>query len=309
MKHAMNYRFITAVLGLMLTVNSIQAAEKHMIVMDRSHVVGDTYRAQMTFSSTEASRQSLDGQKIGSETKSMAAKLTAVIEVLELHEDESVKRVALKVESFEGEFNGKPIEIDTSKRLIVTGDEESNSYAYENGGTITDTKAIELFDLFGDIIVDNENSDADRDEDVSEQKIYNLQEPRAVGASWKCNERLMARDMAEEGLVIDPKEITSQIKFIDIQEHLGVRCAKLDIAVEMNKLALPELADQGFALDNSALNITVNGLLPLDPEINGGTFNLSMDMVFSASADIPQGKIQIDVDAENSLQIVHLPMK
>ena len=306
MRRAIGSRLLLALLGLTLTTFSAHAAEKHLLVMDRDEAVGDTYRIKMRASGNEASSQSLGGQKIGSDMKTISSTLTAVIEVLSLHSDESVERVAITLEDFEGEFNGKPIDIDTTKRLVVTGQDETNSYKYENGGAIEEANTIELLNMITNYIVSGGEDDG---ESPSDEAIFNLEEPRAVGTSWDCNNDLMAADLAEEGIVADPEQMKSKMSFLSVEDYNDVKCAKLAVSVDFGEIDIPELTKQGFNIDKSDMKLAVNGLLPLDPEVLGGTFELEMRMTMTAGTDIEQGKLRLDIETSHTVKITHLPMQ
>eukprot|EP00752_Nemacystus_decipiens_P013613 g12071.t1 len=277
--------------------------------MDRETNIGETYRMQISAGSAEASSQTLQGQKLESSNKTLSISMLVVVEVLALHEDNSVKSAALAIERVRGEYNGKPVEIDIAKRLIATGDADGYHYAYEEGEAIEQAEVIELIGLFGEFLFSDRDPGEEGEANPSEQVLFNLEEPRAVGSTWKCNEELLAKDLTKDGLLVDPKDIKSRVSFIDLQTHHDVKCANLDISVQVEKVSLPSLDQQGLDLDQSEIDISINGLLPLDPEVNGGTFKLGMEMLFAASADLPQGKMRFEMDAEKSLEVTYLPMK
>jgi hypothetical protein len=308
MNQLTGYRLLLLLLGVTLATTAAHAAEKHKIVTERSAAVGDIYRIQIEASGNEASSSTLEGQKVGSETKTLAAKLTAVVEVLSLHDDESVQSVGIKFEGFEGKHNGKPVEIDTSKELIATSSADGNSYSYQDGKTIEQENTIELLNLvtnylLGDGVVEEEG------EDPADEELFNLQEPKAVGTSWSCNNELMAADLSEEGVVADPEKMKSQVSFLAIENYNELKCAKLAVSVDFGAIDIPELRKQGFKIDKSSMKLTLKGLVPLDPEVNDGTFNLEVRMVLSAGANIEQGNLRLNIETGHTVSMKYLPLK
>lgn len=303
------YRPLLVLIVLFLPTQASHAAEKHRIVMDRSASAGDIYRLKIEASADEASSTSLDGQKIGSESKSISSVMTVTIEVLSMHEDGGVQSAALKIDAFEGEHSGKPVELDTSKRLIVTGKADETTYAYEGGRAVEEEAAVELLDLITNYIVDDGGDGGDDGDSPDDEEIFNLQDPKTVGESWACNNELMATDLAKEGLVADPDQMKSEMTFVAVESHHDVKCAKLVVAIDFGSIDIPELGKQGFIIDQSEMKLALHGLLPLDPEAMGGIFELEMAMTMSANADIDQGKLRLNVENGHTVKLIHLPME
>ena len=295
--------------AMMLAATPTLAAEKHLLVLDRAHAVGDKHRLKLQGSGNEANSSSMGGQKLQSAMKTMSGTMTAVVETLAVHEDESVRQAAFTIEKFTGTYNGKPVEIDTTKRLIVTGEDDSTTYAYENGGTIEATETVELLNLITDHLIGG-GSDEDEGEDgPSDEQLFNLKEPKAVGESWACNNKLMAEDLAEEGILADPEKMKSEMTFVAVKEYNGQKCANLVVDIDFGPVSAPELEEQGFVIDKSSLTLGVQGLIPLDTEVNDGSFELEMKMKMTASVDIPQGRLRVDLEGSQSMKIFHLPIK
>lgn len=304
MKSTHGYQVLALLLGLSMFALPALAAEKHEIVFDRQPSVGDICRIQWEAASSGDNQTILDGKEVRSEITTSSCKATAVVEVLGLHEDKSVKRVAIKFEKFEGKHNDKPVKLDTSKRIIVTGAPQENQYAYENGEAITDDATVSLLELMFDAFIIND------DEDETESKIlYNLQDPKAVGQTWSCNNEVWAKDFAEKGIIVDPMKTTSEVRFLAVEPYQNHSCAKLSIAMDFENIVILELKKQGFKIEQADMKIGIDVLVPFDPKVLSGTMKLEVDMKMKGGADIPQGKLQVEIDHSVKVKAEYLPIE
>ncbi|MFK7789652.1 MAG: hypothetical protein AB8C95_09210 [Phycisphaeraceae bacterium] len=258
--------------------------------MERTRSVGDKAKLTVSVKNAESSTQFLNGKEVNVQKQEVNASMTATIEVLELHENKENKRVAIQIEKFSGEIDGQALSLKAGPRVIVTETKDGMAFVYEGGEEITDEKTVQVLSMLSELVVE------DGEEKIADDKIFKLTAPRSVGDAWQANHQLMAQDMAGDGaLKIDEKDITSNIKFEDIEAFNNEQCARLNIKVTMANLGIPSLAASGFTLEKSGGVITLTGLTPLDKQSIANKMNMSMQMNFTAKTQIPQGTLLLKV--------------
>lgn len=271
--------------------------ELHLIVLDRERAVGDQSRVQVSGKESQDMTQFFIGQKANEQSTQISTKLTGIVEVLELHPDKNTKSIAIKLESIEIKINGEPVPLKTDRRLIVKMNASQPVFAYEGGEAITDTRLIKALDLATSQLVEKD------DDNASEQQLFNLDMPRAVGNYWDCNKKLLAQQIKKDAeLLVDEKNIEARAGLPAIKEHDGERCAQLNVSVKMTDVTIPAAVAQGMTTDRSYMNMFVTSLVPLDPKATVGTMKMDMSMGFTMSMQTPQGGVTMAMTAKREVE-------
>lgn len=278
---------VATLFALLLPAGSA-AAQEHTLSIERDRPVGSKYQIVVKASQTQTQTQSVNGQLVGNNTEKLTGSMTAVAEVLALHDNKQVKQMKLNVSKFDAKSGDAAIELDTSKPIVVTAAGGETTFKYEDGTAVPE-KAAEALDILSGFMTDDSPGDATQD------KVFKLDQPHAKGTSWECDNELLAKQLGGGGeLVIDPKDIESEFKFLDIAEFAGQESAVFDVAVKFNRFGVAGLDEiPGLTMKKSEGKLKMSGLLPLDPKSGDGAVQMQMDMDFEAEIKADGQTVQI----------------
>ncbi len=278
---------LVALFVALLLPAGVADAEQHELTLERVRPVGAKYQVRVQGEQTQKQTQSLNGQQVGGEERKLSGALTAVAEILAVHENKQVRSVAIRVEKFEGAAGEKAITLDTAKRIIVSAVDGDTTFKYEDGTAIGED-AAEVLGILAMFMVDEDP------EDASDDKMFKLDQPREKGSKWECDNELLAKDIASGGeLVIDKDGIESEFEFLDIAEFAGQKAAVFDVSVQLRDFSVPGAKEQGLNIIKSKGEMNMSGLLPLDPESGDGAMQVQMEMDVVAEVKIDQGTVRL----------------
>lgn len=274
----------------MLMPAGLAAAQEHTLAVERDRPVGSKYQVVVKASQTQTQKQTVNGQLVGNNTEKLTGSMTAVSEVLAVHDNKQVKQMKLVVSKFEGKAGEDEVKLDTTKPIIVTADGGETTFEYEDGTALPD-KADQLLDILSGFMTDDSPGDA------TQNQVFKLDKPRAKGSSWECDNELLAKQLSGGGeLTIDPKDIDSEFKFLDIAEFAGNESAVFDVAVKLNRFSVAGLNEvPGLKMTKSEGTLKMSGLLPLDTKSGDGALQMQMDMAFDAEIKAEGQAVQISV--------------
>ncbi len=287
--HADRLVFLVLLLTLLMPVG-LAAAQEHTLTLDRERPVGAKYQVRLQGTQTQQHTQTLNNQEAGGDTHKIAGNLTGIAEVLAVHKNKQVKAVALEIKKFQGTSDEETLTLDTTKRLVIIAKAKSIHVEYEDGSAVG-AQAAEVIELLAMFMV---NKDPDK---TPSDKIFKLDQPRTAGSAWACDNELLAKDIARGGeLVIEPKNIESEFKFLDLAEFAGQRSAVFDLKVKMKDFSLPGAKEQGLAITRSDGEMNMSGLMPLDPKSGDGAMQMQMKMQIAADLTFDQGQVKMNFD-------------
>jgi len=286
-------------LAMLLPTSAVQA-EKYQLAMKRERKVGDKYIAQVEAESKQTFSQTLNGNKKENK-KELVGSMTATVEVLGVYDDGRAKRVAVKVEKFDAKSNGKPVKLDTTQRIIATSSEGDVTYKYENGTQLSPEEA-DAFDFF-DQFLPGQFLPAELRDTPSDKKIFKIEQPREVGTSWEADHKLMAKSLSGDKMTVDTKDIDSEFEFIEVAQFNGKKVAVIDITVVMNKLSITGRDQNEVVLSKGSAEISMAGLIPLDPTCSDGTLNVAMKVNHVGGL---QGEISVDVEMDMKAEFTQI---
>lgn len=265
-------------------------AEKHQLTLERNRPIGSKYQVRIQGNQTQKQTQTFNGQQVGGETRKLTGAMTAVAEVLAQHKNKQVRSVALKVEKFEGQINDKQLKLDTAKRVVASVKDGKKTFAYEDGTPIG-AETGEVLDMLVMFMLD------DDPDDVSDDRMFKLDQPREVGTKWECDNKLLAKDLASGGeLVVTEDNIKSEFQFLDVAEFAGQKAAVFDIKVDLQKFSFPGAKEQGLDVKKSEGVMKMSGLLPLDTKSGDGAIQMQMAIGITAELKIEQGTVRLDFE-------------
>lgn len=280
------FAFFALVLTLLLPAG-FTAAQEHQLTLDRERAVGAKFQIQVKANQKQTQSQTVNGQAVGSETHAFSGTMTAVAEVLSVHENKQVRSISLDIQKFEGESDGQPVIIDVTKKIVATADKGETTFKYEGGGEIAEN-AVEILDVLATFMLEDEPQGA------SEDEMFKLNQPRKTGSKWECNNELIAKDMNKGGeLVIEPDGIESEFRFVDVAEFAGKQAAVFEVTIEMNKFSIPGAQAQGLKIAKSEGKLQMSGLVPLDPKSADGAMQMQMQVDITAEIAVDNQKVSV----------------
>ena len=289
MPRAAAYRtLLAAILLMMLMPAALVRAQEHQLAFDRDRPVGSKYQITAKASKTEKQSQKVNGQPVGNNSNTISASMTAVAEVLALHEDKRVRSVKLSISKFEGKAGDQDVKIDQNKPIVGSVNNGQASFTYEDGTALPEG-AEELIDLLSGFML------TQNPQEPTQDKVFKLDKPHAKGSSWEGDNKLIAEQLSDGGqLTIDPENIKSQFQFLDIAPFAGQQAAVFDATVTFDKFAIGELAQvPGLTVTKSDGTLKLSGLLPLDVKSGDGAVQMQLDMAFGADIKAEGATVQI----------------
>lgn len=283
-------RCLIVLLLALLPAGLALGQDKYQLTMKRDRPVGSQYAIKVQGEQTRKQSQSVDGNEVASETFAFLGSLNGVAEVLTVHKSKEVSSVAIKIEKFSAEHTGEKINLDLDKRIIAKVVRGDTQFAYEDGTPLGD-KATQVLDMLTAFMLEEDPQGPTDDE------LYKLNQPRAKGTKWACNNELLASDLSKGGeLIIKKDGIESQFSFIDIAQFAGKDAAVFDVTVKMNDVTLPGAKEGGLTVVKSGGQMQLSGLMPLDPTSSDGAVQMQVKMGITAQAQHQGKTVQVSFD-------------
>lgn len=294
------FRFLLLFAATVCTsVPGIAAAQDaHELTLDRTHAVGQVYSFGSQGYRTTQMIQTLDGQQVGEETRLIEGRLTGTVRITQVTEEGEVTGVVVIPAEYSGKVDGEDVRIDIDKPYQLSVVEEELVVKDADGRPLP-PEATEVLDVLLSFMMDTDPGES------SEDVMFNLNQPRQVGASWQCNHELLAEDFSESGeLSLEPEQIESEFRFVELGQVFGQDAAKLELDIDFEGFTVPALAQQGFEMKQSIGSLKLRGMLPLDPASTDGNISVLMDMAMTAIGTLPdgQGTMELQFAIQNQVQ-------
>lgn len=278
---------LVAVLLALLIAAPASAAQEYQLTLDRHRPVGTKFQVSVQGTQNHKQYQTVDGKPAGEQKRTVTGKMTCVSEVLAVNKNKQVSSVALTLEKFEGKLGDQAVEVDTTKRVVVTAADGESKITYEDGTALPED-AAEVFTMLSAFMIEEDASKS------SEDDMFKLKEKRAKGSSWECDNKLLAQEMSGGGqLLIQPQDIKSKFQFLDVAEFAGQEAAVFDVSVDLSNFTFAGAEQQGMKLKKSEGKMNMSGLLPLDPKSGDGVIQMQMKIEVQADVDFQGQKVKV----------------
>lgn len=290
LRPALERLMCVAILLALSVPAGLAAAQEHQLSIERERPVGSKYQVVVKASQTQTQKQVVNGQLVGNTTEAITGSMTGVAEILAVHQNKQVRSMKLTLSKFEGKAGDADVKLDLAKPIVVNASEGNTTFTYADGTALPEN-ADKVLDILSGFMTD------DNPEDASQNQVFKLDKPHAKGASWECDNALMAKQLSSGGeLEIDPKDIKSEFNFLDIAEFAGKQAAVFDVEVTFDRFGIAGLNEvPGLKMNKSEGKLKMSGLLPLDTKSGDGALQMQMEMDFDASINANGQAVQITV--------------
>lgn len=282
--------------SLLTLLSTAAFAQDYAIKLHRSEKPGNEYKASLTGKEAKQMTLTVDGAVQKDQKSETLVQFDGTEKVLEVSAIGKQTKLALTVEKFTSTTNGTASDVFPKGTVITATRDSAGKKAYEiDGKPVTDPSAVQALGLVVAI---------SRNQTLTDDDIFGTPDRKKKGDSWDINAAKAKEDFEKAGDGAEIDNLAGKFTLDDVQGDTMIVSSHITGGL---KPPLPPM----FTIDQSAFDMTLKGLLPVDPTQNApsdGTVNMSFN--FSAHGDGPSGKkIEVKVSATMTMEQKLLPVK
>jgi len=294
---------VTVVLIFAAGLASAEQPKTYEIVIDRPDRVGDTYEAEVRVTSTGSQSLTVRDQLAQSQKSGKALSLVADGEVLAVDDENEASATRYRVKAASAEVDGKPqafVEPGDVLEWRLTGEGDQAEQSITVNGESPASPAIEemLIELIGQGDLDGP--------DITPEQVFATDKPRAVGETWPINAQLFAEAFREK-VPLKPEHVTGEVRLVKVEQVKGVEMLNIvgEVVIDASKIDFADIGGgempEGWAnSEGSKIELSVNAMVPSDPDRIDGVVLLKMAMDIEVGGPIPEeeggGKAVVSIE-------------
>ena len=294
----MNTRRVLACAIVLLACSHV-FAQDYEIRMTRPTKVGRKYRIVASGSLAQDLTRAVKGEAPRHRKLRLTAKLEGVITVLQVDKFKRENKVKLLVSKCLMSTNGTA----NMKEALPKGTQVVAQVRGEEDEFLVDGKAVskEIAKMLG-LFISFSGSQTTHD------KIYGTKERKKVGDSWAVNRAEAVKDLANQDMTADAKDIKGGTTVKDVVVVDGTKCLLLHIKMQVAKMRLQ--MPPGLTVKMANVSIDISSAYPVDTAIGVLSDKTTMTMAFVAtSTSTPDGpELTLSVKATRSGQTKRVPL-
>jgi hypothetical protein len=159
--------------------------------------------------------------------------------------------------------------IDPGKVILVKRSSTESTFSTKDGSVLSNDAKQSLAMVFSPISA------------FTQDDTFGSATPRKVGETWPVNAQGAAKEASAGGATLEPKDISGNVTIKALEDAPGGKALRIHGSLE----ATPAKgsAPQGVTLEKGTINITLDGLFPVDSTVPAALYELSSDMQFVLS--------------------------
>jgi len=285
-------RHFFAVLTAGLLVATALAADDAVVIKVKKSVPGDVAETTKTEKASNKSTINIKGTDRTQE-QSGSSKLAYRDEVIERPAD------AKRPTKFKRTYKTAELMRDTAKvDLGLAGktvliEKKGDKYEFTMEGKLLTGPAAEFL-----------GREFSREKHLTEEDFF-PKEPVKVGGTWKVDVAKVAKELGDEGMVVDPGKSSATGKLIKTYDKAGAKFGILELTLDMTVTTLKGGGGPDIALkEGSKVTITMSADACIDGTLDTGTAKMTMKGNLSGEVMGMPIKIEMDVVQENASEEV-----
>lgn len=284
----LSLRFLCRSALLLGIATASLSAEEYAIKLDRPQKVGDVRRVSASASRKMSLLMKSGDQTIKDDKQDVRAELVATEKVLAVNESGRPIALGYVVEKFECETPAGKHAIGNGKVVIGKLEGEEERYEIKDGDLPDEAK--QAFELVATL-----ESQKSSDDDV-----FGTDKPQAVGASWPVAAEKAVKDLAEQGVVIEPSDLVGSVKLVSTKQAGGRECLEISGSMKASKMKFSEVP--ALNIESSDVSATIWGLFPTDLSMPRSEEKADMSMSLTGKLDAGAQTMTMKIDVRQELK-------
>jgi hypothetical protein len=142
-----------------------------------------------------------------------------------------------------------------------------------------------------------------KEKQLTEEDFF-PKEPVKVGGTWKIDVAKVAKELADEGMIVDPAKSTATGKLIKTYDKAGAKFGILELNMDMTVTTLKGEGQEIPLKEGSKVNITMNADACIDGTLDTGKAKMTMKANLSGEVMGMSIKIELNMAQENESEEV-----
>jgi hypothetical protein len=273
-------------------------ADDYQLKMHRNAKVGDKFLEEGKLSYESNTVIKINRKPVKTDVMKFSFSYAGETEALAVNKFGKVTKERVKLQKFEGEFNGMPItQLSAGDELVVEAEEQRVRKSVQvNGRPATDeqTKLAQAF-----------ISVSGKEEPASDDEIFGTTKRIKPGDEWAVNAAKAAEDAERMGFPkTKPEDVQGKTKFLEVVQSGGLPCLRLrgEMNLRGSGMNIPE-APPGLTVQKMTIQAILETDSPVDPDVN---YDPSGKMMMVASltggGTLKQGGNEVEMELSSDMK-------